>query len=99
MQQSPDELQDDINKLQSWSETWNLDFNVSKCKVLHIGSKNPENDYVMKTDAADIDIAKCTEEKDLGVIFDKKLSFDNHVETTIKKANKVLGVIRGLLHL
>ena len=32
-------LQEDLNKLQTWSEKWQLGFNVSKCKTLHIGTK------------------------------------------------------------
>ena len=35
-------------------------------------------------------IAKCDSEKHLGVIFDSKLTFDNH----IKKANKMIGIIK-----
>ena len=89
-----DTLQEDLNKLQLWSETWNLYFNASKCKVLHIGKQNPEIDYTMKSNDEDIVISKCAEEKDLGVVFDKNLSFDNHIENAIKKANRVLSVIK-----
>jgi hypothetical protein len=34
-------LQDDLDRLQGWSEKWNLYFNASKCNVLHIGRKKP----------------------------------------------------------
>ena len=38
---------------------------------------------------------KCTEEKDLAVIFDKDLIFDTHsVQSAINKANSMLGIIR-----
>ena len=30
-------LQSDLDMLADWSETWQLKFNASKCKVLHIG--------------------------------------------------------------
>ena len=39
-------------------------------------------------------ISACTEEKDLGVLFDQQLSFKNHIQMAIKKANKILGIIR-----
>ena len=35
-----------------------------------------------------------TEEKDLGVIIDHKLNFSSHVVTQVKKANKMMGLIR-----
>ena len=34
------------------------------------------------------------EEKDLGVIFDTTLKFDLHIESMIKKANSMLGLIK-----
>ena len=63
-----------------WSDLWNLYFNVTKCKILHIGKNNQEIDYKMKLNEDNYDnIAKCEEEKDLGVIFNKYLSFDAHI--------------------
>jgi ribonucleases P/MRP protein subunit RPP40 len=38
-------------------------FNVSKCKVMHIGRNNPKSDYVMGGNKLD----STKEEKDLGV--------------------------------
>ena len=73
---------------------WQLYFNVDKCKVLHIGIRNPQMDYSMTNGNITFNIAKCESEKDLGVIFDSKLTFDNHIETIIKKANKMIGIIK-----
>ena len=30
-------LLDDLDRLQSWSDTWQLKFNAEKCKVMHMG--------------------------------------------------------------
>jgi len=30
-------VQQDTNKLLDWSETWQMKFNINKCKVMHIG--------------------------------------------------------------
>ena len=30
-------LQEDLNKLVSWAQKWNMEFNVTKCKVMHTG--------------------------------------------------------------
>ena len=35
-----------------------------------------------------------TKEKDLGVIIDHKLNFSSHIVTQVKKANKMMGLIR-----
>ena len=32
--------QKSLDKLVGWSHKWNMQFNESKCKVLHIGSRN-----------------------------------------------------------
>ena len=37
-----------------------------------------------------------TSEKDLGVIFDNTLSFEEHIATKVKKANSLVGMIRRL---
>ena len=39
-------------------------------------------------------IEVCGEEKDLGVTFDSKLSFDQHIQTIVSKANQMLGLIK-----
>ena len=34
-------LQEDLNSMCDWSDTWQLLFNVGKCKVIHYGKKQP----------------------------------------------------------
>ena len=38
-------LQEAINKLLEWAETWSMQFNATKCKIMHIGKNNPCFDY------------------------------------------------------
>ena len=40
-------LQDDIDKLVSWSEKWQMLFNFGKCKCLHTGPGNTGMNYEM----------------------------------------------------
>jgi len=87
-------LQDDILRLQEWTDTWNLYFNASKCKVMHVGKKNPSCKYRMENSGENVYIVNCVEEKDFGVTFDSNLTFDAHIQNVINKANKVLGIIR-----
>ena len=88
------ELQEDIDSLMTWSNTWQLHFNSSKCKVLHVGKKNPRQNYFMMTGHDKVKIDHTIEEKDLGVTFDSDLNFDRHINNVIAKANKMLGIIR-----
>ena len=53
------------------SSLWQLPFNVSKCKLLHLGQFNPRHSYTIEG----VDIEKAKEEKDLGVIIDSELKF------------------------
>jgi len=39
-------LQEDLKTLDQWSEKWLLQFNIEKCKVMHIG-KNTESHYYL----------------------------------------------------
>jgi len=87
-------LQQDIDSLQEWTDTWDLHFNVEKCKVLHLGRQNPECKYYMKVNGEDKQILISEEERDLGVTFDKSLSFDPHIQNSINKANKMIGIIK-----
>ena len=42
------ELQNDLDCLMSWSDRWQLSFNVNKCKVLHMGLTNMQHRYKMR---------------------------------------------------
>ena len=88
------EIQNDLFKMQEWTERWNLYFNVSKCKVMHIGKRNPKNSYFMKIENDNQRIETCEEEKDLGITFDSNLTFDRHISNITNKANQMIGVIK-----
>ena len=56
-------LQDDIDKLVRWSETWQMLFNFWKYKCLHTGPGNTGKNYEMGRTI----LSKTVKEKDLGV--------------------------------
>ena len=87
-------IQNDLYRLQEWYDTWNLYFNISKCKVLHIGKDNPRNDYKMKVGTDLVNVQTCTEEKDLDVTFNNLLKFDVHIQNAVSKANRMIGILR-----
>jgi len=83
-------LQSDIDSLSNWSKKWQLPFNVTKCKALHIGSCNPCRRYKMNGKQ----LTHINEEKDLGVIVDSDLKFHKQTAASVKKANRSLGLIK-----
>ena len=54
-------LQSDIDKLLKWSGIWQMKFNVTKFKVMHIGKQHSEHQYSMNG----CTLETVTEEKDL----------------------------------
>jgi len=85
----PIELQKDIDRVVDWSTTWQMKFNTSKCKVVHIGRNNTSQTYAMNNNC----IESSPGERDLGVTVTEDLSFDTHIANAIKTANKLLGMI------
>ena len=67
---------------------------ASNCKIMHIGSRNPDHNYQMIQDVKEVVIETTKIEKDIGVFVDDQLKFDQHVEIKCKQANKILGTIR-----
>ena len=62
---------------------------------MHIGKKNEDVYDKMKVNEDEYgSVAKCNEEKDLGIIFDKSFSFDVNIQSCINKANKMIGIIK-----
>ena len=65
-------IQEDIIRLQRWSDLWNLYFIVTKCKILHIviGKNNQETDYKMKLSEYNYDnIVKNEKRRRISVLF------------------------------
>ena len=83
-------IQEDLDRVEEWSKTWQLHFNNSKCKCLYYGRNNPQNPYYLSGET----ITTCTQEKDLGITFDPDLNFKTHINNITSKANQVLGIIK-----
>ena len=73
--------------------------NSDKCHVFTTG--NPSKiKYVHAYAIGDSVLELVSSEKDLGVVFDNTLSFEEHIVNKVKKANSMVGMIRrSFLHL
>lgn len=85
-----DRLQADLDSLTEWSKMWQLQFNTTKCRSLHIGQHSLHYQYCLDGDV----LEEVSEERDLGVIMDSQLKFHSHVASAVLKANRVLATIR-----
>ncbi len=64
------QLQSDLHRLENWSSQWQMNFNLSTCNVLHIGSNNNRSNYSVNGS----DLLEVNEEKGLGVIIRNDLN-------------------------
>ena len=87
------QLQKDIDALTRWSDDWLLKFNIKKCHVLSVG-KFSNTQYTHRYSLGQEELEHVFEEKDLGVIIEMDLNFQEHISTKIKKANGIMGLIR-----
>ena len=88
-------LQDDLDALTRWSKEWLLQFNVSKCKVMHCGPRNPGLKYFMKQANGEArELEETQTERDLGVYLSNTLKPSLHCSKAANKAMTALKLLR-----
>ena len=92
-------LQDDLNKLEEWAQQMQMKFHPKKCKVMHLGNKNPDYDYKMTTDEGTLHtLEEAIIEKDLGVHISWSLGFTYHWKQKTNIATRMLNYVRRSFH-
>ena len=96
---STEQLQNDLHELENWSSSWLLKFHPQKCCIMKIGPTKSESDYEMGScdkegNRVTTVLKETKSEKDLGVVVDDKLIFQQHVDQCTAKANRTVGIIR-----
>ena len=89
------ELQSDLSdNLSRWSADWKLHFTPTQCFTFTISLRTSavHHSYSIGVSVLERDC----EVRDLGVTLDTKLNFSSHINQTISKANRALGVLLTL---
>jgi hypothetical protein len=87
------ELQNNLNNLITWSHKWGMTFNPKKCVYMSFNRTCKINyDYVYSI--GNIPLVKVSQFNDLGVIVKHNLTWDEHINSMLKKANMRLGYIK-----
>ena len=94
-------INDDLSSLNIYSSNHNLKLNPEKCSAMVLCSK-PRYNFVLSNIKIKLDnmvIPLVEEAKNLGVIFDNKLSFSAHVSNLIKKSYICLKLLYSNKHI
>ena len=87
------QLKSDINSLKQSPQKWLLTFHPKKCHALTLG-KFHNITHSEKYTLHRQELEHVFEQKDLGVILNAELKFDEHISVIVKKANATAGLIR-----
>ena len=85
-------LQQDLDRLHPWELQGNMEFNPSKCVVIHVTrSRTPvPSQYLLHGQA----LESVAGSKYLEVEISNNLSFNNHIQNTITTASRSLGFLK-----
>lgn len=86
-------LQKDLITLANWCNINQLHLNVKKCSVISFTRRTDKTFQHFQYRINNSVLPRSKVVKDLGILFDEKLSFNIHVRSTITRASKLLGFI------
>ena len=78
------ELQEDINKLVEWANKWQINFNVDKSYVMHIGHNNMHGNYNLSNEQ----LPTTNQQRDLGILIIKDLKWQKQTEKSCKNGQQ-----------
>jgi hypothetical protein len=87
-------LQEALDALCGWAKKWGMEFNVAKCKIMHLGNQNPMHQFTMEGQV----LQQTKEERDIGVTVQHNLKPTAQCAKAAKTAQAVLGQICRAFH-
>ena len=80
-------FQNHLDLIHTWSSAWQLPISHSKCNVFEIGKRfQPLNNHTFNISS--IPLISLQSTSDLGITMDNTLSFNNHIQGIIFRANQ-----------
>ncbi len=90
-----DVLQQCVNNFMKWTDRWLVKVNVNKCKVMTFHNRHKVDEKIEPIYTMGQSQLECVDNiKDLGVTFDGKFKFTEHVNDKVNKAYGMLGIIK-----
>jgi len=87
-----DILQSDLNRLEKWSEEWQMKFHPAKCHVLHVTRSRNVRKSIYTLHKTRLEVQEST--KYLGVTLSSDLRWSKHINAVKAKASQKLGFLR-----
>ena len=84
-------LQQQVDIFTNWCKLNGMVLNATKCSVITFTRKRSQITFDYTIDNVILNRDSCV--KDLGVLFDAKLTFKNHISYVVSKASKCLGFL------
>ncbi|KAF8360286.1 hypothetical protein PRIPAC_87209, partial [Pristionchus pacificus] len=78
-----------IDSVFEWSKEWNLPLNETKCTVVHYGNLSPRAQYLINGTPLSVSPSI----KDLGVLMQSSLKFNDHISRIVSKARAKVNLI------
>ena len=87
-------LQQDLDRLAHWEDTWQMQFHPEKCQVLRVTKKTKANVISASYTLHGHTLEVVNHVKYLGVTLSGDLKWDKHVSNVVNKANSILAVLK-----
>ena len=90
--QDQNDLQKDLNLLESWGSKWGMRFNAAKCNIMRVSREQTPIPYQYELSGQVLEEVK--DAKYLGVTVSDDLEWTKHIDVIISKANSKLSFLR-----
>ena len=89
-------LQTDLDALEQWEETWQMQFRPDKCKIMNFTRSPSPHKFTYTLHNQPLPNTRTY--KYLGVTLNTNMKFNTHIDNIQHKANRTLGFLRRNLH-
>ena len=89
-------LQEDLDTMVQWSQSWGMQFNPSKCKTMRVSRKRPPG--TTSYNILGVTLEETQQTQYLGINIQTNLSWNSQTHRTTGKATRVLNFLRRNFH-